>query len=491
MVAESDSDVSSERGETTGRTITDVVDDIGFGLAQARLAVFAGGINYTNGLSLELMGVCPSAIALDLGFHPYQRASLYSGALAGKLSGNFSAVLVNTSLGRRFPILLGYILGTIFMTTSAFGYNIYFLVACWFMVGFGMGFAGPNWWSLCSEASPTNKRMVVNAFSMALFSVGALVALGTAYMYDPMLKFGKDWRNVIFNVQISNVILVLGALLIGFVDSAHTYAARGNITEATRILETMKQQNGRPEVSVHFVHDHGNLTTETWSSSLWVGLTTMFSRQYIFITLVMLLLVFTLNFATYGIGYAMPLVLSDIDVGLSAVSVMLMSEVFMVLGYANATFISKAWGRRIVILLFLSAGILAYFCMAYGLYRIESSPTQSVDSVAAALVLGAAFSFKFVMAHGWMIVYLYATEVFPTVCRTSSMGVVLGLGRIGSISTSYVFEWIHLTTGHRSIFFGLCVGLMVIDAIGSWLCLPETKGKKLEVFTETTPLKQK
>jgi MFS family permease len=495
MAPESVASENSARGTgDENRTITDVIDDIGCGLAQVRLAVLAGGVNYTNGLCLELIGVCPASIALDLSLHAYQRASLYSGALAGKLAGNFTAVIVNTSLGRKFPIVLGYFLAITFITCSAFGYNVYVLVACWFLVGFGMGFAGPNWWSLCSEASPTNKRMAVNAFSMMLFSVGALVALGVAYTYAPDLKFGKDWRNVILWVQTSNVVLFLAVVLIGFVDSAHAYAARGNISKAAEILETMRQQNGSPNVSIHFVQEHNSLATPTWLSTLWVGLSTMFNREYIFITCVMFMLTFTLNFATYGLGYAMPLVLSSLDTGFPAVMVMIVCEIFMVLGYFNATFISKVWGRRGVILgPFLGCGTLAFMCMAYGLFRIEISNNQSVDSVAAALVLGAAISFKFIMAHGWLIVYLYATEVFPTVCRSSAVGLVLGMGRVGSISTAYVFEGLHQYTGHRSIFFGLVCLLMALDAIGTWLCLPETKGKKLELFnsvSENTPLKK-
>merc|ERR1719310_709252 len=145
---------------------------------------------------------------------------------------------------------------------------------------------------------------------------------------------------------------------------------------------------------------------------------------------------------------------------------------------------------------FLGCGIIAFMIMAYGLYRIETTPSKSTDNFAATMVLGAVVSFKFIMAHGWLVVYLHATEVFPTVCRSSAVGLVLGMGRLGSISTAYVFEGLHEYTGTHATFFYVVSAMMVLDAIGSFLVLPETKGKKLQLFSEdanaseNTPLKK-
>lgn len=496
MVAESVTSDEDYRADEQ-RTITDVIDDLGCGFAQVRIALFGGGINYTNGLCIETMAILPKAIAADLGWHRYERASVYTAALVGKLTGNFSAVIVNTSMGRRLPIMIGYFLGTMFITMSAFVYNVYIMALCWCIVGFSMGFAGPNLWSLITEASPTNRRMPINAFAMCLFSVGALVAFVTAYYFDPNLKFGKDWRNVILWQQPSNVALLVTAVLVGFVDSAHAYAAKGNNTEATRILEAMRQQNGRPEVSVAFEIEHGNLATETWMESLVTGLRTMFNQKYVLITTVMFMLTFTLNFVSYGMSYAIPIVLSELDLGLSAITVMIMSELLMVLGYASAAFLGRTLGRRITIIgPFLACSAIIFMTMAYGLYRLDNTKTGTLGSFSSTMVLGAAMSWKFIMAHGWMVVYVYATEVFPTVCRSSAVGLVLGMGRLGSVSTAYVFEGLHEYTGTHATFFYVVSAMMVLDAIGSFLVLPETKGKKLQLFSEdanaseNTPLKK-
>eukprot|EP00746_Dinoflagellata_sp_MGD_P001275 gnl/MRDRNA2_/MRDRNA2_102400_c0_seq1.p1 gnl/MRDRNA2_/MRDRNA2_102400_c0~~gnl/MRDRNA2_/MRDRNA2_102400_c0_seq1.p1 ORF type:complete len:497 (-),score=48.38 gnl/MRDRNA2_/MRDRNA2_102400_c0_seq1:136-1626(-) len=488
------SDLANERGEE-GRTVTDVIDDLGFGEAQVRLAILGGGINYLNGTCLELMSIIPKSIASDLGLHAYQRASIYSAALAGKLVGNFSAMGVNTSMGRRTPILLGYVVALAAIIGSAFGYNMYVIAFCWFLVGAAVGFAGPNWWALCSEACSTNKRMAVNAFSQGLFSIGALCTFGTAFVFDPYLKFGAEWRNVILWVQVSNIVLVLVALFVGFVDSAHAYAARGKIAEASSILEVMRQQNRCPDVSIEFDTGGAGAAAESLLEVFQVGISTMFSQKYCLITIVMFMLTFTLNFATYGVSYAMPLVLTSLDLGISPLYILAASEILMVVGYCSATFLSRIFGRRVMILgPFLCCGMLAFLVMAYGLYQLESAPKGVTPPVATTLVLTAALSFKFVMAHGWLIVYLYATEVFPTVCRTSAMGLVLGMGRVGSLGTAFVFEGLHEHTGSRAIFFGLVCGLMILDGIGAALTLPETKGKKLEVFSkgasENTPLKK-
>lgn len=274
--------------------------------------------------------------------------------------------------------------------------------------------------------------------------------------------------------------------MFSFVDSAHVYLSKGEFGKTQRILETMREQNGCHNVSIDFARGHGGLAAG--ATSMWESVCKMFSGQFFGITCVMCMLTFTLNLSYYGVGYSMPIVLQGVDLHLSPASVLLVIPVVEVAGYLSSTLLSNWFGRRAFIMGFLSAGITVFMCMAYGLFRLQDTPRDSTGQI---LVLAACLLFKFILAHGWTVVYLYLTEVYPTTCRGSAVGFCIALGRFGSISTPFIFEHLYLLTGQHIAYFFVACGLMVVDAIASFWILPETKGKKLEVFAdEATPLKK-
>jgi len=309
--------------------------------------------------------------------------------------------------------------------------------------------------------------------------------LAVEYMYSPNLVFGSKWREVVWTAWAPATFLIAGVLMFSFVDSAHLYVCKGDFSKARTVLETMREQNGRPDVSIDFAQEQGGLAV--YAASTWESICMMFSGQFFFITLTMCMLTLTLNFSYYGVGYAMPIVLQGVSLGLSPASVLLIIPVVEIIGYMSAVTLSNWFGRRTFIMGFLIWGTTAFMSMAYGLFRLQDTPR---DSTGQMLVLSACLLFKFILAHGWTIVYLYCTEVYPTVCRGAAVAFAISFGRVGSISTPFIFEHLYLMTGQHIAFFFVACGLMILDAIMSFFFLPETKGKKLEVFaSESTPLK--
>merc|ERR1719265_395423 len=121
------------------RTISDIIDDLGFGAAQIRLAVLGGGIYWLIGTETTLLQTLLQAISLELNLHPYHRALLVSNSFLGLLLGNYANIMSDSYLGRRMPILVGYALVLFSVMLSSFLYDHWALALCWMVTGFGLG----------------------------------------------------------------------------------------------------------------------------------------------------------------------------------------------------------------------------------------------------------------------------------------------------------------------------------------------------------------
>merc|ERR1719502_2622572 len=136
-------------------------------------------------------------------------------------------------------------------------------------------------------------------------------------------------------------------------------------------------------------------------------------------------------------------------------------------------------------------GVVVIACVFwYGLGVIgeDSQDRESTAwrSTGKAAVVAASLCTSLVMAIGWMIVYLYATEVFPTMCRSCAAGFVIGVGRFGSMSSTFAFEHLALIFGTQRAFWVLAFLLAISNAALVLWVLPETRGCDLKESLDTS-----
>ncbi|ODM96193.1 Solute carrier family 22 member 8 [Orchesella cincta] len=92
---------------------------------------------------------------------------------------------------------------------------------------------------------------------------------------------------------------------------------------------------------------------------------------------------------------------------------------------------------------------------------------------------------KFVIGGAYALIYLYATELMPTLLRTYGLGTASMVGRVGSIITPFIVDVLGKDNRtYPSIVFG-CVAL-VAGCIS--LLLPETRNRRLPESVEDVEL---
>lgn len=467
------------------RTVNDVVDDIGLGAAQVRLVTFGGGVFWVDGTVTTLCFVLAAAIAAELDLHPFQRASLAASLLGGKMCGNYANVLNDRCMGRRIPILAGYVLATSCALAASLLHMHWQLACCWAFAGFGLGFACPALNALLVECSPTNKRMLTSGISHALYPCAALIVFITVRLYSPNLELDAHWRNIVQRMLVSCALLFAGALLIGFVDSPHVSLAQGQPAAARMLLEIMRAQNGRPEVSVDFDQD---LAATPRSLTVIAGLSAIFAPSLRCITAVACLSTFALNYVGYGAYYSMPIVLPTMDLGLAPALILCFAPAAELAGNFMGTLCSGILTRRAMILTYLCITAVLNAVLCFGLYMIDQG---TAGFTVQCSVIAAVVGIWLVVAVGWLVVYVYAAEVFPTICRGFACGFVLGCGRLGSITAPFAVEHLRAYTGTYCAHFGLVCGVLVINALLIIAIFPETRGRHLEDALSTGELPHK
>jgi len=457
------------------RTINDVIDDLGCGHAQFLLCLFGGGLYWVDGVVMTLFATLPSAIAEELGLDRFQRATLFSSAVVGLLIGNYTNIVNDSYFGRRKPILFGYVCAILCVMASAAFTSFWAIVWCWAMAGFGLGLGLPAWNALCVESSPSSKRMLIGGVSQVLYSIASITTLAIELHYSWSFRFGSKWREIIIWTQLPSILLFVCAVLFGFADSAHAHMAQGNEAEARATLETMRLQNNRPHVSIDF-------DTNSNTPTLRYGLIDIFkvltSKTLLLTTLTLCMTTAVINFVGYGFGYSLPIMLPKFDLGIDAPITIMGGCVAEVVGYTIAINASSRMPRISQMIWFFSLTILYCVIIAFGIFRVESSQSDIIGKICIVFVCT---SLQAVTAPGWLVVYTYAAEVFPTVCRSFAGGFVIGCGRIGSILAPFLFEAMYKTTQSYAYFFTLLCVLMTVVMACIVAFLRETKDVPLEI----------
>lgn len=81
---------------------------------------------------------------------------------------------------------------------------------------------------------------------------------------------------------------------------------------------------------------------------------------------------------------------------------------------------------------------------------------------------------------GFVVVYQYSIEIYPTSARTTGSALAIGSGRIAGIISPLLFEAMHKKTGGYGAFFYMLLGLAVFNFLLVDFLKYETQGKLLK-----------
>ena len=175
---------------------------------------------------------------------------------------------------------------------------------------------------------------------------------------------------------------------------------------------------------------------------------------------------FTLSFAWYGLAIWIPTLFALSDVQLDPYQDAFVVSAANVVGCVIAALLIDRIGRK-----WLMVGSLLGSCgAALAMLAASESHSSEVALVSATAML------NLISVGSWNALDAMSVESFPTGMRTSIMGVLAGVGRIGSITGQLVFS--ALVSVSVTALLRVVAAMLLIGAGAAWL-LWETANVKL------------
>lgn len=440
------------------RSLDAVVDELGFGLAQWRFILAAGISQAMCGAIMQTLGPAGERVSRELGISDMERGALASALFAGVLAGNLASSAADV-FGRRRCYLLGTGVSALAWGSCLLASTFTHHVALRFITGLGMGLCTPALYSLISEMAPTSDRLFLSSVcGMIPFTFGMLYGVFLCHLADPTLQ-AVPWRPlVVYTAGPTAVSWILAVVLLP--ESPRFYAMRGRMEDACAALAEVGWLHGRSDVDVR---NWGCAEASAVSPPLHV----LLRGRLLITTLALSLSTVTLNYAYYGALYAVPELLASFESHYPATAYLAAAAAVEVGGYLFAMTVGKNVARKPMLFAYLAATSAA---AALLMHRATSWQ----------LVTGVLMS-RFALSVGFVLVYTYVSEVFPTAFRSSGCATTFAIGRLGSIAAPMVAE-------HGGLWATALV-LLAANAVAVQVLPVETKDKALsDIAAEQLPL---
>mmetsp|Transcript_27958 Transcript_27958/g.65207 ORF Transcript_27958/g.65207 Transcript_27958/m.65207 type:complete len:522 (+) Transcript_27958:126-1691(+) len=461
--------------------IPEIIEKLGFGWAQVRAGVIGGGVYFADGAELLLISAVTSAVAEQWAMSPVEKSLVVMVVFVGILLGNFVSGPVADTYGRRQLILASFLGIVIFSILSSLAVNFITLSLWRFFVGAAFGLGQPAWNTLGAEITPADWRVAMQGISQGCFVLGELFSCMLLLLDDPHME-RLHWRRLLQLGAIPAGIFLILALL--FLHQSPSFlAVAGRREEATAVLESMCHDN-HVEVSCDYrvatrpnqlpprMRRNSRRVSVQSSADLRRQLFIVFGPDLRTSTFIVMYSCFVLNFLYYGCLYAFPQVLAESSTGSGGAALeLLIGAIWEIPGQALGIVCGLLLRRKLNMQLYLFLVGISTLAFVLGNTR-NTHASHIVETIGY-------YGIKCFVDIGFVVVYQYSIEIYPTKVRATGSAITVGSGRIGGILSPLVYELI-ASEGSYAVFFYVLVVLCAVNFLMIPLLKYETQGVPLK-----------
>ncbi|XP_039120262.1 organic cation/carnitine transporter 7 isoform X2 [Dioscorea cayenensis subsp. rotundata] len=474
-------------------TVDEALASTGFGKYQFLVLGYSGMGWISEAMEVMLLSFVGPSVQSEWKLSSHEESMITSVVFAGMLLGAYSWGIVSDNYGRRMGFLFTALVTSIAGLLSSFSPNYITLVIIRFLVGVGLG-GGPVLASWFLEFVPAPSRGTWMVIFQCFWTVGTIFEASIAWVIMPRL----GWR---WLLALSSVPSFLLLLFYNFVPESPRYLCmRGKTTDAMNILVNMAEMNKKTLPSGILVSDNKMELDENSVPSenthlITIGKTDaiidddmdskiggisalyrLLSPKLITSTLLLWIVFFGNSFAYYGI-VLLTSKLSDNDrrcvsddlLSMQSENDNLYRDVFItsfaeVPGLILSAIAVDRVGRK----LSMSSMLFASCIFIFPLIFIQSELLTTILLFGARLFISGSF----------VVVYVYAPEMYPTSVRTTGVGTASSVGRIGGIICPLVAVAL-VQSCHQIIALVLFEFIIFISGVAVTFFPLETNGRSL------------
>jgi len=417
-------DVYNEQASSIGsfsnrnRNPQDVVEDLGFGLAQLKVMILAEIPVVIGQIYEVLVTTAATSVASSLRLSAYERGLVVSAMGIGRIPGSMVGGWLGDRFGRRPAIVASNILMATAVLGMAVAPDFVTLFVCHVAFGFSQSIGLLSARIIVIELTPKNWRVTMLVIDSILFVASSVCAGVICLELDPTLE-SLDWR-FLFTLP-APPLLAMFVLTGFFLDESPVFSACiGDHAQAQRGFERMRQLNASPKVSILYRDSTNVRQDSSWTGPLWNNLSVLFSYGVFGCTLALTLLQLVEVFAYVARDYGMTSVFIrkkesiDLTLGLQV----LVGRLWEVLALLFPLSLERLLSRKGMLFVSLSTLALAYSAFAWSAQSHRENWMVST-TLQTSIAVG-----QFMLKVISMITSLAIIECFPTEMRTTSYALI-------------------------------------------------------------------
>uniref|UniRef100_A0A8C4RKB1 Solute carrier family 22 member 5-like n=1 Tax=Erpetoichthys calabaricus TaxID=27687 RepID=A0A8C4RKB1_ERPCA len=361
----------------------------------------------------------------------------------GVLAGSMLSAQFSDRFGRKKTLFITLAMQTVCSLIQVASVNWLMFCILFFFVGFAQI-------SKYISAFVLGNELLVKSIRITYSTLGVCVFYALGYAALPMFAyFIRDWRMLLLALSLPGVLYTPLWWLIP--ESPRWLLSQGEMEEAKAILHAAAQKNGVTPPEVIFTPDESLELMVLLQYFLSLSFT--LTRNIRYLTALVCLIWMANTIGYYGIS------LNTSNMNGDPYITCFISAATEIAAYTIAWAILKHAPRRCVlsILLLLSGSLLLFI--------------QFVPSELPILTIILAMTGKFGLTISTSVIYVYSSELFPTVVRNMGMGAASMFSGIGGITAPY-FPYFGV---YNKIVPYIIMGCLTLAMGFSSLLLPETE----------------
>ncbi|XP_048852019.1 solute carrier family 22 member 5-like [Brienomyrus brachyistius] len=387
---------------------------------------------------------------------PFASSVLFFGVMAGSLiSGQ-----VSDRFGRKLVFFGSLVLMNTFAVLQALSSSWEWYCTFYFFVGMARTSSYISGFILGSELLGKSTRVLFS-------SLGVCICYALGYTCLPIFAyFIRDWRMLLMALTIPGFLCIPLWWIIP--ESPRWLLSHGHVDKADAIIRAIARKNGvdAPEI-IFKTEDGSQLLGKTAPQRVYTIIDLIRTTNIRNITILNTIIWIVTSMTYYGLSLNTPNMGGDpyLNCFISAVSE-------IVAYVATWLFMRYTVRRFTLIFLFLLSGVT--------LLIIKFVPDE-LDAVVLVLVMVG----KGGITAAYCFIYIYSTEMFPTVLRNTGMGAISTATRVGTILSPYIAY----IGDYNKVAPYILMGSVTVSVAFLSLLLPETKDSELpELISQVKPI---
>ncbi|WCN37635.1 MFS transporter [Aneurinibacillus uraniidurans] len=425
------------------------MDDVPLNKFHLKITALTFGANFSDGYALGIIGMALTLLSPQMKLSPLWEGLIGSSALIGVFLGCLVLGRLADRIGRQKIFQLNFLVITIASVLQFFVNDPAVLFALRLLIGFALGGDFTVGSTLLAEFAPRKYRGFLLAFLNVIWTVGYVASNFIGYYLEQTGP--ESWRWMLVSTAIPAFIVLL--LRIGTPESPGWLVSVGRIDEARQIVKKYVSPHAEIDETLinHTETTHGFrdlFSKQLWKNTAFGGL--FYACQVL---------------PYYAIYTFLPVILSAMGFTESFFVDMVLN-IFLLIGTIAGLWCIEKFSRR-----GFTINTFAILAVSLFILSILHNGPQS-------LVIIAFVVFTFVMAAAGNLTLVYPAELFPTEIRSTGVGVVSAISRIGSAAGTFFLPISLNSFGLNFTMIGM-TGVLLIGLIVSIAWAPETKSLAL------------